>query len=455
MMLRRLFPFFAIALVALAGAGAFFLNGPARIASAYVAKTLCSEVFLAGREEASVRAQDFEGVSPALKLVSARLDPEDRDVRAAMFGLGASRAVYRDGLGCTLVRGALAPVEAPAPKSESVPWAEARSGTADAIARVDYPEIDVALDGAMADATAGDRAWLVIVDGKIVAERYADGFDAETPFLSWSMAKSVTATLIGGAVLRGLVDVDAPVPVPEWAGDAGRSALTWNDLLRMQSGLAFNEDYADPSSDVNRMLFASRETGAVAAAKPLIHEPGSVWYYSSGTTNLLARSLAGVLEGAGLDAHAFPREALFDPVGASSAVFEVDSAGGFIGSSYLYMTARDWARLGALYLQDGVWNGERLLPEGWADYAARATQASNGEYGAQFWLNRDGSGRSRYLSGVPEDVYYMAGHEGQYVFIVPDRNAVIVRTGMTRGRSPIEAAGAVLEQLVAAIEPQR
>ena len=262
-------------------------------------------------------------------------------------------------------------------------------------------------------------------------------------------AKSVTGTLIGAAAERGLIDIDAPAPVAEWK-DA-RAAITWNDLMRMQSGLAFDETYGDPSSDVSRMLFAAHEAAAVAASQKPIYAPGARWAYSSGTTNILARALRTALEATGADYHAFPAEALFSPLGAASATMEVDSAGNFIGSSYAYATARDWAKLGQLYLNDGVWNGVRLLPEGWSAYVASPTAASDGEYGAQFWLNRDGDGRQHYLPGAPENVYYFAGHEGQYVFIVPDSNAVIARTGITRGAVPIQIVAPTLARIVAAI----
>ncbi|MEQ8935917.1 MAG: serine hydrolase, partial [Amphiplicatus sp.] len=366
-------------------AGAALLTAPsARVASAYMAKTLCSEVFLAGREEAAVRAADFTNISPAFEYVALTLDTERKEARASFFGLGRARAVYREGLGCTIEMDGIEPVQAPPAIAAGDPWAEAIQGSDAPLARVDYPALNAALDDAMADSAGATRALLVIVDGKIVAERYAAGFDAETPFLSWSMGKSVTGTLVGAAIERGLIDIDAPAPVPEWK-DA-RAAITWNDLMRMQSGLAFDETYGDPSSDVSRMLFAAHEAAAVAAKQKPIYAPGAHWAYSSGTTNILARALRTALEANGGDYHAFPAEALFSPIGAASATMEVDSAGNYIGSSYVYATARDWARLGQLYLNDGVWNGTRLLPEGWAAYVASPAEASNGEYGAQFWL---------------------------------------------------------------------
>ncbi|MEQ8176904.1 MAG: serine hydrolase [Amphiplicatus sp.] len=438
-----------LALVLLVAGAAMLIAPSARVASAYMAKTLCSEVFLAGREEEAVRAADFADISPAFDYVALTLDADMKEARASLFGLGQARAVYRDGFGCTIESGGIEPLQTPPEIAAGAPWAEAFAGSSAALARVDYAALNTVLDEAMADTIAATRALLVVVDGRIVAERYAEGFDAATPFLSWSMAKSVTGTLVGAAAERGLIDIDAPAPVAEWK-DA-RAAITWNDLMRMQSGLAFDETYGDPSSDVSRMLFAAHEAAAIAASQKPIYAPGAHWAYSSGTTNILARALRTALEADGADYHAFPAEALFSPLGAASATMEVDSAGNFIGSSYVYATARDWAKLGQLYLNDGVWNGERLLPEGWSAYVASPAAASDGEYGAQFWLNRDGDGRQRYLPGAPENVYYFAGHEGQYVFIVPDSNAVIVRTGITRGAVPIQVVAPTLARIVAAI----
>jgi CubicO group peptidase (beta-lactamase class C family) len=269
--------------------------------------------------------------------------------------------------------------------------------------------------------------------------------------LSWSMAKSVTATLVGAAAARGYLDIEAPAPVPEWRGDSRREAITWNDLLRMQSGLDFSEAYDDPNSDVSESIFRARDAGSVAARQPVVAPPGAIWHYSSGTTNLLMRTLRAVLAERGIELQAFAREAVFAPLGAASFTLEPDSAGTPVGSSYVYATARDWAKLGELYLRGGDWGGARLLPAGWSRYVSAPTEASNGQYGAHFWLNFAGEGRARWVPGLSEVSYSMAGHEGQYVFIVPDKNAVIVRLGLTRGAVPIEVAGPVIARLAAAV----
>ena len=429
----------AAAGVVAAGAGAFALIDPmAGVGAGYVAKVACSEIFLAGRDPVVVQKVDFNDISPVLERVRLNIDQANKSVAASVAGLGRTKAVYRDGYGCTLVRGDAPEKTPPLPPFADKPLPEALAGSPTMRNDTDYDAINRAIDAAFADEAAATRAILVVKDGEVVAERYAEGFTADTPFLSWSMAKSVTASMVGAAVLRGFIDVETAAPVAEWRNDEARKAITWNDLLQMQSGLAFDETYEDPKSDVSKMLFRARDAGGVAARKKLAHPPGSYWAYSSGTTNLLQRTLRETLEANDVGYHAFARDALFEPIGAASFVLEPDSSGTFIGSSFVYATTRDWAKLGLLYLNDGVVGGVRLLPEGWSDYVAKPAAASDRFYGAQFWLNLPGAdGRAKYMPDVPDDAYLMAGHEGQYVLIAPDKNLVIVRTGMTRGREPM------------------
>lgn len=444
----------AIGALAAAAGGLLYANDMARVASAYKAKTVCSEVFLAGRDRRAVLDGEFAGISPAVDLAGVKIDDRKRRVDASLLGLGHARVHYRDGFGCTIEAGGPpAALRRPTtPIEPQTPTMAARQPGGGAGA-IDFAALEAALDDAFANEIANTRAIAVAVDGEIVAERYAPGFGPETPFLSWSMAKSVTASIVGAAVKRNYIDIDDPAPVPEWENDAARSAITWNDLLRMQSGLAFDETYNDPSSDVSTMLFRARQAGAIAAEKPLLHQPGEVWSYSSGTTNLIARTLAQVLAERGIDYFEFAREALFAPIGAASFVLEPDSAGYSVGSSYVYATARDWMRLGQLYLEGGAWNGEQILPPEWSDYVSAPTPASDGEYGAHFWLNRDGArGRTRWAPGLPENVYSMSGHEGQYVFIIPDKKMVIVRTGLTREAPPIEIVGPTFAAIYNAVD---
>ena len=449
----------ALLIIGVGATGALTYSGVkadrmARIGAGYKAKIACSEIFLAGRDADYVIANEFNGMDPAMDFIKVNVDADRKETSAAgPLGLGRARAVYRDGYGCTLANGGrVKPLPAPTPALAADPWPEARPVSGEAILRIDYAALDAALNDNFNDPIADNRSLVVIVDGKLVDERYADGFTKDTPFLSWSMAKSVTATLVGAAVLQGHIDLAERAPVASWRNDPQRGEITWDDLLHMQSGLQFEEEYGKTRSDVNRMLFETADTGAAAENAPAAYDAGTRWYYSSGETNLVSKLLRLTLTEKGVDYHNFGREKIFEPVGAASVVMEPDAAGNFIGSSYIYATARDWARLGQLYLQDGVWNGARLLPEGWAQYVAEPAAHADGQYGAHFWLNRSGAGeREQFFTELPEEMYFMAGHEGQYVFIFPSKRMVVVRTGMTRGSSGMKAVAPMLNGIYEAV----
>ncbi|MEM8930991.1 MAG: SDR family NAD(P)-dependent oxidoreductase [Acidobacteriota bacterium] len=311
----------------------------------------------------------------------------------------------------------------------SEPWPEALD-----------PRLDPVLDRAFAEPgptpRRNTRAVVVIHGGTLVAERYAEGFDAAMSLPGWSMTKSWTHAWIGRAVQLGHIDPDLRLDPSPWPAQDPRHAIDLDVLLRMSSGLAFEEDYGDLQSTALRMLFIERNMGVYAAAQPLEHDVDSRWYYSSGTTNLVSWHLREVL-GAGAY-WTFPHDTLFAPLGMASARVEPDAAGVYVGSSYGWATARDWARFGQLYLQDGVWAEERLLPEGWAAHAADATDGSRGIYGGHFWLNAPrevGDPSSRRWPELPADLYFASGYDGQYVVIVPSRDAVIVRLGLSQDRS--------------------
>jgi hypothetical protein len=304
--------------------------------------------------------------------------------------------------------------------------------------------LEAALDGAFAEPDPahprGTRAVVVVVQGRVVGERYASGFGPGTRLLGWSMTKSVTNALVGVLVGEGRLRVDAPPDVPAWRGGGDpRREITVDQLLRMSSGLDWTERYSVGirPSDVIEMLYGRGhlDMAGYASGRGLEVPPGSVWKYSSGTSVLLSAILRSTLND---DAayRAFPRRGLFDRIGMRSAVLEADAAGTFVGSSYGWATARDWARFGLLYLRDGVWNGDRVLPPGWVDYTRTpAPAAPRGEYGAHFWLNAGSSDGSAPppLPRAPRDLLYASGHDGQCVSIVPSRDLVVVRLGITPG----------------------
>jgi CubicO group peptidase (beta-lactamase class C family) len=275
------------------------------------------------------------------------------------------------------------------------------------------------------------RAVVVVQNGRLVAERYADGIGPGTRLLGWSMTKSIMNALVGILVGDGRLSVHAPAPVEAWRnpGDP-RQQITLDHLMRMSSGLQSSDDGMVPFNDVTQMLFQTPDMAAFASAKDLDAAPGVEWRYSSGSSLIVSSILRRVL---GDEAyHRFPYSALFGPLGMTSAVLETDASGTFVGSSLMYASARDWARFGLLYAQDGIWNGHRILPTGWVDYTRTPSPADPRHiYGAHFWL-RVPPDYTRRHALVPDDAFHAVGHEAQFVSVVPSRNAVIVRLGKTR-----------------------
>ncbi|MFK7914021.1 MAG: serine hydrolase domain-containing protein [Pseudomonadales bacterium] len=404
--------------------GAFaihYLGSMARVGVGYMVKVTCSEVLVAGRSEQDVLATNFAGINPLLQFIDLTVDIAAVRVEGDLWGLGASTAVHRESVGCTLLsEQRLAPAAAPA------------ANPAPAYRVALNQQVQNALVGLFNEAAGerpiGTRGSVVIQNGTVVAEQYAPGFNASTRQQSWSLAKGFTQALTGIATDKGLVTLAETALLPQWQSPDPRAAISLGHLLHMASGLQFTENYADPFSDVDQMLYNHANMGAFAASLPLRAKPGAESIYSSGTTNIVSHILRDRLERSGLDYHAMPRQWLFDPIGMSSAIFEVDAAGNFIGSSYIYATPRDFARFGQLYLQDGTWNGNRVLPKGWVDYTREPAIGVRNDYGSHWSLNLDQSN----LPGLPADTFYLGGNDGQYIFVIPSKNAVIVRFGITR-----------------------
>ena len=293
------------------------------------------------------------------------------------------------------------------------------------------------LADALTDSSRGlpqrTRAIVVVHRGRIVAERYAPGFGPETPLAGWSMAKTALNALIGVLVYQGRLALTDAAPVPEWAGHRdSRRFVTIGQLLRMTSGLRFSETYENPLEDVLQMLFVQADSAAFAARQPLDSVPGSRWQYSGGTSNILSRMMLTVLGPA--DYAMAPRRLLFGPLGMTTAILERDAAGNFVASSFMYASARDWARLGLLFLNDGVWRGRRLLPEAWVAFSRTPTaQSPDGEFGAHLWLRVP-----RYYqaleagASLPPDAFHAIGYEGQFISVIPSRALVVARLGLTR-----------------------
>lgn len=291
---------------------------------------------------------------------------------------------------------------------------------------LDHRRFDALLEQGFS-AFGETHAVVIVQGGRLIYERYGPEHGPDATCMSWSKAKSITQALAGILVGDGRLDVLAPADVPEWKapGDP-RGAITLDQLLRMSSGLEFSEVYLPekPSDTIAMMWGVGKDDVAhYAADKPLEFRPDSYWSYSSGTTNIVSRALARTLDAYGPDFEAFMRARLFEPLGMRTPVPKFDAAGTFIGSSFCFTSARDFARFGLLYLRDGVWDGRRILPEGWVDYARTPTwqqTEADGRYGAHWWLGIAGPGS-----------FSANGHEGQFTVVVPELDLVMVRHGRT------------------------
>lgn len=432
--------------------GPYVANG-LPVGAGVAAELACSGVFVSGRKLDDVVRNDIVRLSPLTGMNRYLLDEAGKSVSVTALFVTRT-AVFRPGAGCTLLVNSTADELRAQAKGIAVVSTAPRPGQWPEGDEVDPAQSPpgigrAALDKAVAESFTDEtpdrgidtRAIIVVYDGRIVAERYAPGYGKDTRFLGWSASKSVEATLIGTLVASGRLSLDEPPTVPEWkdAGDP-RSKITLRQLLNMSSGLSFYEPY-DPGSDSTAMLFQSPDMAAYAAAKPLAHPPGTFWYYSSGTANILARIVFQAAGGTLASSEAYMRAHLFGPAGMTSAIFEPDESGDFVGSSYLYATARDWARFGLLYLNRGTLNGRRILPESWPDFVRTPAPASpNKGYGAQFWLNglaKPGSAE-REFPHLPADFYAAEGHNDEHVAIFPSRNTVIVRLGWTTGSAEFD-----------------
>jgi CubicO group peptidase (beta-lactamase class C family) len=414
-------------LAAIPGVSIGNLGETLRVATGLGAKLGCSARYITGLDEPRVLS-DLSSYSPALAYLTVTNDDQAGRTFARLFGFFETSARYRENIGCTLDIGDTSPLDRIQPARitrTGAPWPRG-SGV---------ETIDPAAQDRLAEMLAGDneegletRALLVVRDGEVVAESYAPGFGPATPLLGWSMAKSLTAILIGILELEGRLSVDETAVFSNWQD--GRQAVSIEHLLQMSSGLDFNEDYV-PGSDATRMLFLEPGASAYALTSPLAHPPGTHFSYSSGTANLLARIV--VERTGGTDrAMEFLRASLLEPLVMTDTFFEIDPEGVFVGSSYAYASARDWARLGQLMLNGGTLNGHRVVSTDWVDRAQSPNSSSNDpRYGYQFWLN--GGGSQPRWPGLPPDAYAMNGNRAQTVMIIPSRNLVIVRLGWTSG----------------------
>lgn len=436
----------AILLLLLAGAS-WYLYNTSPVAAGYSAKYLCSHVFTSGQDAGEAMEAFVKPINPIFKFVKYEVDRDQKQVTANLFGfLRPATAVYRPGCGCTLLvhknaealkqQAAGPDLDEPALPDTLWPFGN-RFDPAAIPANVDTAALNRRLAREFRETAteAGDRintfAIAVAYKDRIIAEQYRPGITDSTPLLSWSASKSVTSALFGRLVQTHGLNIYAPAGLPAWQNDE-RRAITIDHLLRMESGLAFDERYA-PFSDAVEMLYESADMGAYAAGKSALAKPDSIWAYSSGTTNILSKILFEKTGGSLRALDTWAHEQFFHKLGMRTAVFEHGENGAYVGSSYFYASPKDWLRFALLYKQKGRWNDEQLLPPGWVDYSLSPTpHAPMGEYGAQIWLNAGRKGTpGRFLPRLPEDTFIFEGYQEQWIVVIPSKDLMIARFGAT------------------------
>lgn len=447
---RRIGWTIVIILVAGIGYGAFYINSLIPIITGYPAKFLCSAVFVSGREQAEVEEMDLN--FSFIKYVKNDINLQDSSVTSS-FLWGKSKAIFRKGFGATLLRGVeeseLRKIKFPAIPAnynqDTIQWPMGNI-LPDTTTNIDREELTQITEKLMdEDGYNGHAfAFIVVHKGIPVAEAYQPQYNEKTRFLSWSMAKSFTNTLAGIMVGEGKWDINQPVNIPEWQND-DRKNITLNHLMQMQSGLRWNEDYGN-RSDVTVMLYCENDFAKFAYTQPLESPSGTKWYYSSGSVNIINYLMRKTFT-SDQDYYEYAKSRLFDRIGAPNAVFETDASGTQVGSSYIYATARDYARYGLLYLNDGIFNGTRILPEGWVKYTTTPASDSKGGYGSLFWLNQ---GKKYDL--VPGDMYSCNGHDGQQIFIIPSKELVVVLLGYSPKPDRIMQFNQLLGDIIATIK---
>ena len=425
---KRVFYGVLIILLFILSGAAIYLNSLLPIITGYAAKNLCSDVFVSNRTPQDVDSIDLN--FSFIKLTRNKVDFNEKSVKSS-FLWRRSKAIYRDGYGVTLLRD----IPEKTLRNEGYPYKGKPDYSQDTLAwplgdlvpplpeNINAIELNDISKRLISDnAYGGDAfAFMMLYKGIPVAEAYKPQFNQHTRFLSWSMAKSFTNALAGLLVKEGRLNISAPAGFKEWQGDE-RSKITLNDLLHMQSGLKWNEDYGN-RSDVNLMLHNTGDMAEYAIHKSAEFPSGTHWYYSSGTANIVSYLIRKQFRN-DTAYYEYIHTHLFNKIGAPDIMFEVDPSGTLVGSSYVYATARDYARFGLMYLNDGLFNGQRILPEGWVTYTITPASDSKGQYGAFFWLNL-----TKDNSSAPKDMFSAEGHDGQEIFIIPSKEIVVVVLG--------------------------
>jgi CubicO group peptidase (beta-lactamase class C family) len=432
-----------------------------KVATGFVADTLCSATFVSGLDPERVLSETVDampGVNWIAWALHADVDRTRRDVTVTLLGLGRSHAVYRDGFGCTLDHGTVAVLAMP-PDDHKPALLPEIAGPA--LVEAATPELQAALDRAFFEPHAPTyrrtKAVVVVKDGHVVAEQYAKGYGVDTQVLGFSATKSVISALTGILVRQGKLRLDGPAPVAAWqdANDP-RHAITVDQLLRHTAGLAIGSSLqaslASVLEPVNRMKYGEADMAGFAETMPLVTAPGTTWNYNDGNYVILSQLIREAVGGHAADVMRFARQELFAPLGMHHLTLQFDGSGNPEGSGEMLASARDWARFGLLYLDDGVAGGKRILPEGWVKYSASPTPNAWVGYGAGFWTNQgDGlAANYRITHGWPRDAFMAKGTIGQYVIVIPSQRLVIVRLGISPNWPDVDGVSQLITDVIAA-----
>lgn len=426
--------FFVILFIVLIATFILYVYPKLPIINAYAAKRACSSIFVSGRTLESVYNEELKAFPQSL--ASLKVIEEKGIVEAKSFGLSKVTSVYRRGLGCKVVididETLQKSLDKDAPilsETDTLYWPYGMKEYSIDREGVDYKILDKAFELAFDKEDKWEkktRALLVMHKGELLDEQYLKPYNRETPFLGWSMTKSIANILVGILVKEGKLDIDSKNLFPEWQNDERRH-IKLDNLLRMNSGLAWNEEYGSVSQ-VTEMLFMEESAGEYAISSPYESPPGDVWNYSSGTSNIVNQLIKESFEN-NEDYLQFPYKSLFHKLDIKSAQLETDERGDYVMSSFMYATARDWAKIGQLIINDGIWLQDTIITKEWIDYSFSETDHSEGRYGAHMWRN----GSPKEYSSCPADTYKFSGYEGQYVIIIPSLDLVVVRLGLSKG----------------------
>lgn len=406
-----------------------YLIDRAPIFTGYAAKEVASTIFVNHRDYQDVKENDIN--FSLIPLSSIRIDSAEKAVYTDFMGFAKQKAIYREGLGCALIadgdedyaKSMKLTIEILPLNPKNVYWPMGDKFRDTLLENVNINKLNEVLDSTILKGKT--RAIIVAVDTLMMFERYAPGFNKDTRILGWSMTKSMTNALIGILIKENKLALNEPAPIAEWGND-DRSNITLKNLLNMTSGLKWVEDYGD-ISEATIMLYQKGDVGKYAISTPAIYPPDSVWYYSSGTTNILSMIIRRTINN-DRKYWDFPRDQLFNRIGMRSAIIETDASGTFVGSSYIEATPRDYARFGLLYLLNGIWQKDTILTKEWINFTRTEAANSDGQYGAQFWLNKSG----HELPDCPTDIYFCDGFKGQRIYIIPSKHVVIVRMGLSK-----------------------